>query len=189
MRSVLLAVSVSGLLACSDQGPRIDGAWDETADGASAANDAKATPSSDGSSDAAVPEPASDAGKDAAPSTCIDGVDPQDDGHHKPGSDCMSCHASLNPNVRWTIAGTLYDGPSSSTAVGGAHIEIIDAKNKKVVLETASNGNFFTTDTFAFPVKVRGTACPFDLPMKAAVNEGSCNSGSCHTGGMRIHVP
>jgi hypothetical protein len=104
----------------------------------------------------------------------------------------MSCHDGVS-GFMWTIAGTLYDKPTGGTAIGGATIEIIDANNQKIDLVTSTNGNFYTTKTVAYPLKVRATDCPNDVHMTASIAKGtdaaSCNKSGCHDSAMRIHLP
>lgn len=203
MRVTLLPLVAAILFGCSAPSSGLDGDWgaDPTPqdnggtdsggkDSGGGAQDGGGPASDSGSSvvDAAKPI---DAGADAADAgnLCIKGAAAPNSGHHKAGQDCMGCHDGLSSNLKWTIAGTVYAAANSTTAVDGANIEIIDSKQKKVVLVTSTNGNFYTTDTFTFPVKVRGTKCPSDMKMNANVTTGSCNSNSCHSSGARIYVP
>ncbi len=199
-------LALGSLVACSDgQQGGLDGEWGAPEDSGSSLLDTgsgggkdsgngggndSGTTSGGGDSgsgtDAAI---AKDSGTVDAGNNCLNGVAPPNSGHHHPGADCMSCHDGLANNLKWTVAGTVYTAANSTTAVSGANVEIIDANNKKVVLATSTNGNFYTTTAFAFPVKVRATKCPADSKMTASATTGSCNSNSCHTSGMRIHVP
>jgi hypothetical protein len=126
-----------------------------------------------------------DAGAPPPPATCIPSGT-AGSGHHNPGMDCMSCHASV-PGFQWTVAGTLFGAVSGGTAVSGATIEITDASGAKIDLVTADNGNFFTTQPVVFPLHVRASRCPADISMSSAVDQGSCNS--CHGSAFRIHLP
>jgi hypothetical protein len=195
-------LALASFVACSD-GPQggLDGEWGADPDtgtvksdaGNGGGKDASLVTSGDAATgtdasapvDAAIPK---DSGSVDAANPCLNGVAPPNSGHHHPGADCMSCHDNLS-NFKWTVAGTVYAAANSTTAVSGANVEIIDANNKKVVLATSTNGNFYTTTSFTFPVKVRASKCPADSKMTAAATTGSCNSNSCHTSGMRIHVP
>jgi len=124
---------------------------------------------------------------DGGSSQCIPAVAPNGDGHHNPGANCLMCHDQLAPNLRWTVAGTLFDAIGGNTGVSGATIEIIDANGQKVVVATAANGNFYTTQRVRFPLNVRASQCPADLRMQTMTYQGSCNG--CHVPGMRIHLP
>ena len=120
---------------------------------------------------------------------CIPAVGTPPDGHHNPGANCLLCHDSnqMSPNLRWTVAGTLFDGISSSNPTAGATIEIIDAQGLVLTIPTATNGNFWTTTRVHFPLQVRASKCPANLVMPSPTFDGSCNA--CHVPGMRIHLP
>jgi hypothetical protein len=90
--------------------------------------------------------------------------------------------------AQWTVAGTLYAAAGGGDAVSGATIEIRDANGKVFQLVTNDNGNFYTDKPVAFPLKVRASSCPSDLPMMAKPDQGSCNTGGCHEDGNRIHL-
>ena len=201
MRPIYLgfALAASAILACSgDPAGTIDGDWyaDPPDAGSGVTPDGAAVAKADGGApagDASIALPDAAAPKDAAAvvpdaSNCLNGVAPPSSGKHHPGDDCMSCHDGLSASIRWTVAGTLYTTVNGTTAISGANIEIIDAANKKVVLATSTNGNFYTTQTFTFPVKVRASKCPNDAKMVAGAT-GSCNANSCHNSTMRIHLP
>ena len=120
---------------------------------------------------------------------CIPGVSNPPDGHHNPGANCLLCHDSnqMQPNLRWTVAGTLFDGLSSTNPTVGATIEIKDAAGLVLTIPTATNGNFWTTQRVRFPLTVRASKCPANLVMGTNTFDGSCNA--CHVPGMRIHLP
>jgi hypothetical protein len=124
---------------------------------------------------------------DGGSSQCIPAVTPPGDGHHNAGADCLQCHSQLGPNLRWTVAGTLFDAISGTTGVSGATIEIVDANGQTVIVPTAANGNFYTLQRVRFPLHVRASKCPADLRMQTMTYQASCNG--CHVPGMRIHLP
>jgi hypothetical protein len=146
-----------------------------------------AVPGKDASTDAAATV-AADGGKiiGADSGACINAVASPGSGKHHPGEDCIGCHDNQGP--AFTIAGTLFTGLATTTPVSGATVEVTDANGKVVKLTTYTNGNFFTTTTVKFPLKVHATQCPANLPMVASVAQGSCNTGGCHSTGMRIHL-
>ena len=160
-----------------------------------------ASPTGPAQPDAAPGTPAPDAAPgtpapDAAPGTpppdaadCIAaaGLPTPSDGHHNAGQDCLSCHANLQANLRWTVAGTLYGNVSGSSPVAQATIQIIDANGQIVDVATATNGNFWTLQPVAFPVHAKASQCPSTVAMNAGQSTGSCNS--CHNAGFRIHLP
>jgi hypothetical protein len=126
---------------------------------------------------------------DGGASQCIPAVPNPPDGHHNPGANCLMCHdqSQMAPNLRWTVAGTLFDGISSTNPTPGATIEIIDANGQRLLIPTATNGNFWTALRVRFPLQVRASECPADLKMMTQTFQGSCNG--CHVPGMRIHLP
>ena len=109
------------------------------------------------------------------------------DGHHFSGRDCMEgCH-----NHGFTLAGTLYTNATGNTAFMGATITVTDANNVKTNLLVRQNGNFYSSQNFAFPVKVRASSCPLGKDMVATSANGRCNSAGCHaqSGGIQMHRP
>lgn len=105
-------------------------------------------------------------------------------GEHNAGRDCIGCHEGDGPS--FTIAGTAYQA-NGTTAAAGATIVVEDAAGKLFNLVTASNGNFYTTQSVRFPVKTYGTKCPDVAEMVSSVTNGSCNT--CHGSSMRITIP
>ena len=79
----------------------------------------------------------------------------------------------------FTIAGTLFAGPSGNNPVSGATIIVVDASGAEVTLSTAANGNFYTAAALALPVRVKATQCPKTRTMQTAAT-GSCNTTGCH---------
>lgn len=190
------------IFACSAPSPSgLDGDWPAgdsdagTSDGAIATGDASTTsrdaaidvgPDGSGKADSGAVE--ASAPLDAAV-PCLKAVASPGNGHHHPGADCMSCHDGLSANKRWTVAGTLYTTVTGGTAISGASIDIVDAANKKIVLATTDNGNFYTTQPVTFPLTLRASKCPNDAKMNLAATTGSCNANSCHNSTMRVHLP
>jgi hypothetical protein len=109
-------------------------------------------------------------------------------GHHNAGQECQGCHAPGGGAPTFYLGGTLYNAATGGTAVAGATINVTDANGKKVKVVSANNGNFWTTTTLAFPVKVDASLCPNTVPMVSTVGgNGACNN--CHGTTMRVHVP
>jgi hypothetical protein len=115
-------------------------------------------------------------------------------GFHNPGNSCIQsgCHTVARASVTkpMTIAGTLYGAIGGGAAVSKATIHAIDANGVDIKMVTTTNGNFWSTQTVAFPIKVRASLCPnADQPMISPVTstQGSCNA--CHGAGNRIHLP
>jgi hypothetical protein len=109
-------------------------------------------------------------------------------GHHNAGQECQGCHAPGGGAPTFYVGGTLYNAATGGAAVAGATINVTDANGKKVKIVSANNGNFWTTTTLAFPVKVDASLCPSTVPMVSTVGgKGACNT--CHNNTMRVHVP
>ena len=114
-------------------------------------------------------------------------------GRHNAGMDCLGsrCHASTGQATLFTFAGTLYSTVSGGSAVSGATINVTDAAGKTSKIVTATNGNFWTTGSLTFPIKVNSSLCPNTVPMNGAVdsNGGGCNQSGCHVSTFRVHLP
>jgi hypothetical protein len=109
-------------------------------------------------------------------------------GNHNAGQECQGCHAPGGGAPTFYLGGTLYNAVSGGAAVAGATLNVTDANGKKVKIVSANNGNFWTTTTLAFPIKVDASLCPATVPMVATVGgNGACNN--CHNSAMRVHVP
>jgi hypothetical protein len=116
---------------------------------------------------------------------------PPGDGHHNPGEDCLMCHhqGGMDGAPPFTFAGTLFDSSGGSAPVAGATIHLIDALGTDVIVQTESNGNFYSLDLVTYPVLAFSSLCPNVTPMITPLGEadGSCNSAGCHTAGFRMH--
>jgi hypothetical protein len=110
-------------------------------------------------------------------------------GNHNAGLACLGCHNGTGVAPRWTVAGTLYSAAQNGTPIAGATITVTDANNVTVRLVTASNGNFYTGQTLAMPLRVKASRCPDTRMMSARPSTGDCNS--CHQAATtgRIHLP
>jgi hypothetical protein len=112
------------------------------------------------------------------------------DGHHNDGLTCMSCHnVPRGPFGPFTIAGTLYADPFGQAAMSQATIHLIDANHNDIKLFTAQNGNFFTDQPMAFPVRPRASKCPSidqEMPDDVTATGGNCNG--CHAAGSAAGV-
>lgn len=99
-----------------------------------------------------------------------------------PGSDCLACHGDGGGARRWTVAGTIYQEPSTSgdTAVSGANVRITDATGWSFALRTNRAGNFYTAERVVFPLSVCVERLGVSRCMSEPVGlgEGSCNV--CH---------
>jgi hypothetical protein len=181
--SLLLAV----LVACAHDGSQLTGT---SRSNSTKTNDAGAPKDEeDGDGDPSdsigpVPPKGTKDGGSKGPA-CMDPSSPPGDGHHNEGKDCLSCHEGM-AGASWTVAGTLYG--SEGDAVSGATIEVTDANGKVILLVSCDNGNFYTDEDVAFPVKVRATSCPDNQRMVGAAPQGSCNAGGCHEDGNRVHL-
>ena len=107
-------------------------------------------------------------------------------GHHNAGRDCMgSCH-----NHGFTAAGTIVTAAGGSSAAVGATIQITDANNHVTTIVSQNNGNFYTSTSLAYPIKLEVTECPSLTPMVQTVPSAQgCNSSSCHGGAQgSVHL-
>lgn len=112
-------------------------------------------------------------------------------GHHNQGLGCITggCHDGGTPQApQWTAAGTLYRGAGGSTPLAGGTIELVDANGTTVTLVSAQNGNFWTDQALAFPLRIKASDCSESRMMPTPAPLGSCNQGGCHDT-RRIHLP
>jgi hypothetical protein len=108
-------------------------------------------------------------------------------GNHNAGKDCLSCHATLSGNLKFTVAGTLYNTVTGMAPVVGGTIVVTDSNNVVTKIVSANNGNFYTATAMKFPITVKASLCPDEIPMVSTVTNGSCNT--CHGTTARIHIP
>jgi hypothetical protein len=153
--------------------------------GGSSNNDQDAVAGSDataGSDAAAQQDAASQA--DAAPSpdadTCPNPPSPGPSGMNG-GRNCLTCHSNF------TLAGTLYASINGGSVVPSATVKITDSNSQVLELVTGLDGNFYTSQSLAFPVSIQIDKCPDTVSMPAQATQGGCNS--CHNDGNRIHLP
>jgi hypothetical protein len=148
---------------------------------------------SSGGGDGSMPSPDASAGggTDAAGFACRNAVPSNQlgSGHHNPGQDCQQgCH-----NHGFTLSGTMFTSTTSSTPVIGATVTVVDANGQTFDMVTQLNGNFYTSNSVAFPVTVIASSCPSVQQMASTVPAGSggCNKTGCHTTAAagRIHLP
>jgi hypothetical protein len=120
---------------------------------------------------------------------CDDRVATAVTGEHHPGRDCMLCHAAGGDGPTFTLGGTLYADVAGTAPLDGAAVHVLAADGQEIVMETALNGNFWTTAPLAFPVTTWASACPDVRPMVTPVAAGGCNAAGCHGETFRAHVP
>jgi hypothetical protein len=108
-------------------------------------------------------------------------------GHHNAGQNCMGgCH-----NHGFTFAGTLTDG--AGNPVNNAEVRLVDANKQAILVNTGTNGNFYSSTPWVPPAKVGARTATNKVLMIAALttaSNGGCNG--CHTTGgaaPKIHVP
>jgi hypothetical protein len=150
--------------------------------GQSAVPDANSTSGSGSDVGSTVP---TDAGSASSMFPCKNLAAANGDGHHNPGQDCLNgCH-----NHGFTLAGTLYEA-GGVTALAGGTVSVKDANGARFDMVAAQNGNFYTSQTIAFPISVYASSCPTSTPMTAAVvtGDGGCNKSGCHASGAQGHV-
>jgi hypothetical protein len=113
-------------------------------------------------------------------------------GNHNEGQACLTCHGLGNGNGApvFTLAGTLYNSAAGTAPLAAGTIVVTDANGLSFKLATATNGNFYSSATIAWPVTVKASKCPDELQMGSQPAVGDCNG--CHTGIAaqgRIHLP
>lgn len=113
-------------------------------------------------------------------------------GNHNAGQACLTCHVLGNADGAppFSLAGTLYDSAAGTAPLAAGTIVVTDANGVTLKLATATNGNFYTSATIAWPVTVKASKCPDEVPMGSQPAVGDCNG--CHTGIAaqgRIHLP
>lgn len=142
---------------------------------------------------AAVTDGGGEADALAADPDCEPAATPNGNGQHNAGISCIvgGCHDGASGPPLWTLAGTLYTDLEGTTPLAGGTLIFTDANDQEIKLTTASNGNFYTGDAIAFPVKVKASRCPNSLSMDMAITtaQASCNQAGCHAAGNRIYVP
>lgn len=108
-----------------------------------------------------------------------------------PGSNCLAsgCHAGGGEAPRFTAAGTVFAGGTSSAGVAGATVTL-SGNGQTAVLTTNGAGNFFTSVNLGstIGVAVSGNGGTTD---RGPHHGGAC--GSCHAPGSasapdRVHV-
>jgi hypothetical protein len=116
---------------------------------------------------------------------------PTGDGHHFAGEDCVMCHhqGGMDGAPPFTFAGTMFDSAGGTAPVAGGTFHLIDALGTDVVVQTETNGNFYSLELLTFPVIAFRTQCPDVVRMLAPINDtdASCNKSGCHTSGFRLH--
>jgi hypothetical protein len=122
---------------------------------------------------------------------CDPPATPVGDGHHFPGEDCLMCHhqGGMEGAPPFTFAGTMFDSSGGTAPIGGATYHLIDALGTDVVVQTETNGNFYSLELLTFPVIAFESQCPDVVRMLGPVTEAdaSCNRSGCHTSGFRLH--
>ena len=112
---------------------------------------------------------------------------------HRPGQPCLQCHdGELGDPQRFTVAGTVFDRPSSLAPAAGIDVVVTDVRGQRCSFTTNAAGNFFATPTQCdptFPLQVELRVQP-NLPPVAVMQtliqgngtvthvNGAC--ASCH---------
>ena len=116
------------------------------------------------------------------------------DGRHNAGTACQNCHGTgVGGAPIFTMGGTLSGTSTGVGAIVGATIIITDANGQEHKIISANNGNFWSKQPLAYPIKVSASLCPDTKPMITEVTEpGDCNSSGCHALNApsgRVHLP
>lgn len=127
-------------------------------------------------------KPPADAPPDAF--ICEPPINNVGNGHHLPGENCLACHDgnSANGAPKFTVAGTLYNGPSGAAPVPNTAVVVIDSTGRRIVMPTQQNGNFYTSAELTFPVTTLASQCPKTKTMQGGAT-GNCNARGCHAAG------
>ena len=134
-------------------------------------------------------------GADAAPPAACDSevIAGLSSGHHNSGQPCLNsgCHAPGGGGPTFTAAGTMYSAVTGGSTLRGATIHLIDGNGNDVTLVSNRNGNFYTSQSLAFPLQARASLCPDSLMMSTQLQsgQGNCNSSGCHDNNNRVHLP
>lgn len=105
---------------------------------------------------------------------------------HRPGQPCLRCHAPSGPASRFSVAGTVYQKPTSAQRVGGVEVRLVDAAHRTHIAYTNCAGNFFVLPQEYEPVlplwvSLVDSRQQLHIDMESAMNkDGDC--GSCHQG-------
>ena len=116
--------------------------------------------------------------------------------NHRPGQPCCVCHSEFgtDPKHIFTVAGTVFDSPTSLNPVPDVEVRLVSADNKGIVKLTNASGNFYLTEAeypFAFPLRVRLSKGAVEKSMQSHIGrEPSC--AGCHfdppnVGEGRVH--
>jgi hypothetical protein len=103
---------------------------------------------------------------------------------HRAGQPCTVCHTegSRAAKVPFSVAGTIFAGPSGTVGVDGAEVELTDSVASRFTATTNCVGNFFVTPANwspVFPIRVRVAKGNVVRTMAEPVQrEGSC--AACH---------
>lgn len=104
--------------------------------------------------------------------------------HHRAGQPCLVCHGALGPSEhRFSVAGTVFFGPSKAVGQEGVEVLMVDAANTSPPpIRTNCVGNFFVRFEQwnpRYPVLVRVARGDKEQSMISHVGrEGSC--AGCH---------
>jgi hypothetical protein len=122
---------------------------------------------------------------------CDEALVSGDDGHHKPGEPCLTCHAAGGDGPAFTVGGTLYEDLAGTATLADATVHVVDADGQDLALPVAANGNFWTAAPLAFPIRTHASMCPDTNPMLSPLDAsgGDCNKAGCHAAGFRVALP
>ncbi len=116
--------------------------------------------------------------------TCEQPVFTTGDGHHNPGTECLSCHnGQQTPEAIgapiFSIGGTLFADRAATIPRKGVTVIILDAEGRRLEMVSQANGNFYSNITLVPPYITFASRCPDpNVPMIENFRDGDCNS--CH---------
>jgi hypothetical protein len=101
---------------------------------------------------------------------------------HRPGQPCLLCHdGTVGAPQAFSVAGTIFERPTSTTPVENANVHVVDADGKAFDATTNAAGNFYVLPsqfTPRYPMRVSITT-PVAVQMQTLTEmEGSC--AGCH---------
>jgi hypothetical protein len=128
-------------------------------------------------------------GTDPTIGAVVDRLGPEQPGvpqgpEHRPGQPCVTCHHGSGPgDPAFSLAGTVYVDRDSASALEGASVEFVDAREQRRVATSNCAGNFYIeADDWQpeFPVWVEVRFGALAIAMETPIQrDGAC--ATCHS--------